>query len=378
MRSGFCLLLFAAACSSAPPEEPLTADSFTDMFIASYVTPTPATILAGVDLPLHTGDRVIANCAQAYAYTLPEMTIDEQAEFNANVTCVYPPQESFDASYRHYALGLRERGFEDDTGDYVQSGMRIACNQTHTVVMGIQSNFVPSFVVDPETDEVIDTPGGGGLANMALAFTVSDRPCERYAAAALKAAIAAQPPAPDGYASFTQPLFVEPAPGKISWGGFEIVLRPQDRVVAHCAQYYSEEIAPYLAGSDFGHWNHYRRCIYPPEGELVAASAYYAEQLKEKGLTGTAFASKGDPAAEYPPLRAGAYEWHGVVYFCDQKRLIGLDAMARFGSMVMLDPLTGEFWSTIDATGGRRERLGDSDYPHQVLVMFEHGLPCDL
>ena len=155
------------------------------MFIASYVTPTPATILAGVDLPLHTGDRVIANCAQAYAYTLPEMTIDEQAEFNANVTCVYPPQESFDASYRHYALALRQRGFEDDTGDYVQSGMRIACNQTHTVVMGIQSNFVPSFVVDPETDEVIDTPGSGGLANMAASpshFSSNQHPAKSVGA----------------------------------------------------------------------------------------------------------------------------------------------------------------------------------------------------
>lgn len=178
MRQGLCLLLFVSACSSAPPEEPpLTADSFSDMFIASYVTPTPATILAGVDLPLHVGDRVIANCAQAYAYSLPEMTIDEQADFNANVTCVYPPDEAFDASYRHYALALRERGFKDDTGDYVQSGMRIACNQTHTVMMAIQSNFIPSFVVDPETEEVIDIPGGGELANVALAFTVSDRPC---------------------------------------------------------------------------------------------------------------------------------------------------------------------------------------------------------
>lgn len=178
MRSGFCLLLFVAACGSQPPEQaPLIADDFTDMFIASYVTPTPATILAGLDLPLNAGDRVIANCAQAYAYTLPEMTVEEQADFNANVTCVYPPEDAFEASYRHYALALRERGFRDDTGDYVQSGMRIACNDTHTVMMALQSNFVPSFTLDPETEEVVDIPGGGKLANMSLAFTVSERPC---------------------------------------------------------------------------------------------------------------------------------------------------------------------------------------------------------
>lgn len=178
MRSGFCLLLLAAACSSQPPEQaPPTADAFTDIFIASYVTPTPATILTGLDLPLHAGDRVIANCAQAYAYTLPEMTVEEQADFNANVTCVYPPEDAFEASYRHYALALRERGFRDDTGDYVQSGMRIACNDTHTVMMALQSNFVPSFTLDPETEEVVDIPGGGELANMSLAFTVSARPC---------------------------------------------------------------------------------------------------------------------------------------------------------------------------------------------------------
>jgi hypothetical protein len=178
MRSGLWLLLLVGACASQPVEQPpLTADDFTDMFIASYVTPTPATILAGLDLPLNAGDRVIANCAQAYAYTLPEMTIEEQADFNANVTCVLPPEETFDASYRHYALALRERGFRDDTGDYVQSGMRIACNDTHTVMMALQSSFVPSFTLDPETEEVVDVPGGGKLANMSLAFTVSERPC---------------------------------------------------------------------------------------------------------------------------------------------------------------------------------------------------------
>ncbi|OYX46482.1 MAG: hypothetical protein B7Y90_15470 [Alphaproteobacteria bacterium 32-64-14] len=347
------------------------------MFTPSYVTPNPATILPGIDLPLRAGDRVIANCAQAYAYTLPEMTPDEQADFNANVTCVYPQQESFDASYRHYALGLRERDFEDDTGDYVQSGLRIVCNQTHTVMLALQSQFIPRMVMDEKGDP-IEIEGGGELAHMGIAFSISDRPCERHATAALEAEITAQPPAPDGYADFIQPLFVEPAPGKIGWGAFEITLRPQDRVVAHCAQFYSEEISQYLTGSGFGHWNHDRRCIYPPEGELAAASAYYTQQLRGKGLTGTAFATKEDSAEQYPPLRAGTYEWSGLYYFCDQKRVVGLDAMARFGSMVMLDPLTGEFWSTIDATGGRRERIDGALYPHQVLVMFEHDLPCDL
>jgi hypothetical protein len=179
MRLGFGLLLFAAACTSAPPPplEPLTADSFADTFIAVYVTPSPATILPGIDLPLRAGDRVIANCAQAYAYTLPEMTIDEVADFNANVTCVYPPQDAFGQSMLHYARALSERGFEDETGDYVQSAMRIACDDAHTVIIAIQANFVPSFLVDDDTGDIIDVPGGGDLVNKSLAFSVSDRPC---------------------------------------------------------------------------------------------------------------------------------------------------------------------------------------------------------
>lgn len=179
MRLGFGLLIFTTACTSAPPSplEPLTADSFADMFIASYVTPSPAAILPGIDLPLRAGDRVIANCAQAYAYTLPEMTIEEVADFNANVICVYPPQDAFEQSLVHFARALRDRGFEDETGDYVQSGMRIVCDETQTVVIAIQANFVPPFLVDDDTGAIIDVPGGGDLVNKSLAFTVSDRPC---------------------------------------------------------------------------------------------------------------------------------------------------------------------------------------------------------
>ncbi len=178
MRLGFGLLIFATACTSAPPpREPLTADSFAEMFIASYVTPSPATILAGIDSPLRSGDRVIANCAQAYAYTLPEMTIDEQTEFNASVTCVYPPQDALEQSLVHYVRALRERGFQDETRDYVQSGMRIACDDTHTVIIAIQGNFVPPFMVEQDSGDIIDVPGGGELVNTSLAFSVSDRPC---------------------------------------------------------------------------------------------------------------------------------------------------------------------------------------------------------
>lgn len=178
MRLGFLTLFLSAGCASpAVPPDPLTADSFAGMFIGSYVTPTPATILQELALPMRAGDRVIANCAQAYAYTLPEMTIEEQTEFNANVTCVYPPQDEFHESFAHYAGLLRERGFRDESGTYVQSGMFVACNQASTVMIAIQSDLVPSFIVDPASGDLIDVAGGGELVNKSLAFTVSDRPC---------------------------------------------------------------------------------------------------------------------------------------------------------------------------------------------------------
>jgi len=173
------VFLLVAACSSPSSPQPLTAESFRSDFIASFVTPTPATIAPGLDLPLHPGDRIIANCAQAYAHELPEMTIDERRAFNASVVCVYPQQEAFDESFAFYLRQLRERGFSDDSGTYVQSAMRIACNRTHSVAMSLQSRFIPPFVFDEATGEHIDIPGGGELANIAILFSVSDRPCEQ-------------------------------------------------------------------------------------------------------------------------------------------------------------------------------------------------------
>jgi len=174
---GVCLLV--AACGSSPPSAPLTADGFRSGFIASFVTPTPATFAPGLDLLLNPGDRIIGNCAQAYAYELPEMTIDEQRDFNASVVCVYPQQETFDQSFAFYLRQLRDRGFRDDSGTYVQSGMRIACNQTHSVVMSLKSRFIPPFAFDEATSEHIDIPGGGELSNSAILFSVTDRPCQQ-------------------------------------------------------------------------------------------------------------------------------------------------------------------------------------------------------
>jgi len=174
MRPLLGLILLATACSSPPP---LTAESFRADFIAAFVTPTPATFAPGLDLPLHPGDRIIANCAQAYAHELPEMTIDEQREFNASVICIYPQQETFDQSFAFYLRQLRDRGFQDDSGTYVQSGIRIVCNRTHSVVTTLKSRFIPPFVFDEATGEHIDIPGGGELANSAIVFSISDRPC---------------------------------------------------------------------------------------------------------------------------------------------------------------------------------------------------------
>lgn len=177
MRVWLGVFLFVAACSSPPSPEPLTAESLANDFIASFVTPTPATFAPGLDLSLNPGDRIIGNCAQAYAYELPEMTIDEQQDFNASVVCVYPQPEVFDQSFAFYLRQLRDRGFRDNSGTYVQSGIRIACNQTHSVVMSLQSRFIPPFVFDEAIGEHIDIPGGGELANRAILFSVSERPC---------------------------------------------------------------------------------------------------------------------------------------------------------------------------------------------------------
>lgn len=179
MRLAIPLLLAAASAGPALGQPPVTADTFRDAFIefVVFVVPTPNAILPGIDLPIRAGDRIIANCAQAYQYTLPEMTPAEQADFNASVTCVFPPEAEFQQSIGHYSRALAERGFKDDTGDYAQSAMRIMCSEAYTVAMSIQADFIPSFVVDPETDDIIDVPGGGAVANVALTFSVSDRGC---------------------------------------------------------------------------------------------------------------------------------------------------------------------------------------------------------
>jgi hypothetical protein len=365
MRSGFCLLLFVAACGSQPPEQaPLIADDFTDMFIASYVTPSPATILPGLDLPLHAGDRVIANCAQAYAYTLPEMTIEEQADFKANVTCVYPPEDTFDASYRHYALALRQRGFEDNTGSYVQSGMRIVCNETHTVVIGLQSHFTPSFAIDAETEEVIDTPGGGGLANMSLAFTVSERPCERF----VRMRDTSDPPPPEKYADRPAPDFL-PA-SQIDVATAIILLRPGDRLVAYCSQYYARELKldPYA----FADFNRDSSCILV-QGAIKEASAYYLQALTDAGFNKDSPWAAPHPQVSAPESQAGVYAWSGYVSRCSPRNSVRLGAVARIGAGKLIDPLTGEVWTTQGPTGGREALLQDAVTPHAVLVI--HATP---
>lgn len=378
--SPFAALMLLGACATEPPFEP-TAAYFADFYKPEFIAPRPEVIATqGLNLPLRAGDQLLANCAEFFSDELPEMEAKDRAAFDASIACVYPPAGESMLSGQHYYRALAERGFEDDSGTYVQSGIRILCNRTHSVSIAFKGKFIPSSILD-ENGNVIEIEGGGDIAHDTLMVSVSDRPCDRYKEEAILAEVRAETPAPDGYANFPQPLFVEPSPEKISWGAFEIQLRPGDRLVSHCSQYYTAEVSSTLSANptpiEYAHRNRLIRCIYVPQDGIVAASAYYAEQLRQKGLTGSPSRAAPKPDEEYPPLRAGQYEWSGRTFFCDDRRSVGMVAMAHHGPMVLLDALTGEFWSTIDQTGGRRARLDQADYPHKILALNLSDLPCE-
>lgn len=361
MRIVIVLLLACAACTNAPVQLP-TADMFRQGFLdfAVFVTPDPVTVLPGINLPLRAGDRVIANCAQAYEHTLPEMTPEEQADFNANVTCIMPPDAEFQQSAQHYNRALAARGFKDDTGDYVQSAMRIACNETHTVAMSMQSNFIPRVVMNQETEEMIDVEGGGELANMALAFSVSERPCEDIAVMR----DLSDPPAPEKYADRPAPNYL--AATQIELAGNVLPLRPGDRLIAHCAQYYATEWP--LPPAAFADVNRSHACV-AVQGDIKDAAAHYLRALADAGFDRDAPWAAPHPDMNAEEATAGVYAWSGVLTRCAVDRSVRLGAVARIGRMKLLDPLTAEVWTTRRPFGGRETLLSGAETPNAALII---------
>jgi len=365
-------------CASDPPLEP-TAASYADQFRPKFVSPQPEQITTrGLNLPLYPGDKLLADCVEFFADELPEMTALDRMDFEKSVSCVYLPAGELGASGSHYYRTLVERGFQDESGTYVQSGIRILCNRTHTVSIALKSKFTPPFVVDPRTGETIEIEGGGEGAHETLMFFVGEEPCQRYK----MSAGFSESPAPERYASFSQPAFVEPTPSSIKVGSLEIALRSVDRLVAHCAQYYREEIGsdlpPDATPSEFAQRNHFFQCIYPPQADVVAASAFYAEQFANAGLTKTSslYAPKPEADDRFPSIRAGWQEWYGRYSYCDSDQTALMGGMARFGGMILLDPRTGQFWSKVNSTGGRKSRIEGVDYAHKILVLSATSHGC--
>lgn len=339
-------------------------------FQPDFVRPKPATFAAGLDLPLAPDDQIIANCAEVYTNELPVMTTDEQREFNKNTICVLPSEDSFDKSFVHYSRVLKDRGFKDESGTYVQSGVRISCNRTHSVVMSVMGQFTPPFVLDPRTGETKDVPNGGTMMNMALMFNVVERPCERYR----QAAAYFEPAPPENYRDMPTPLFLDLQP-QVKFGDYQIPLRTTDRLVSHCGQYYREEIGENIPSDatpeEFARHNQLLHCIYVPPGTYAEAAAYYIAKIEADGFTRTPSRDEPNPSADqrFPMFREGTRAWYGRVVRCNGTIAIDIGALARHGPTVLMDAGTGEFFKKRDKTGGRAAKLDGASFPNQILTI---------
>lgn len=373
MRYVLAFLLLGACASPSPARVPTAAD-FIAAFQPQIVTPTPTVLKRGFDIPLAAGDQIIANCADVYVNELGEMTPEERLEFDAGVVCVYPQPEQFEASYRHYANALRARGFEDESGTYVQSGVRISCNQTHSVIVRPQGQFIPRSIMT-NTGEFVDIEGGGVLANMVILFSVSERPCERHT----RAVKFSEPAAPDDYRDQPMPNFLDPVT-RITWGDYEFRIRPEDRLVAHCAQYYREETQSLPRNptpADFAELNQRTYCIYVPQDAFNKAAAHYLAQLSVDGFAGVARRDEPDPAQSTSGSKAGARDWYGQITRCGKMNSVILGAMARHGKGTLMDVATGEFWTKLTPTGGRGEKQTGASYPGRIITVRFIGGGCD-
>jgi hypothetical protein len=375
MRALLLSAVFLSACAQQPPR---TASEYLALYQPTFVSPAPQTIVKSVGLTLAPGDRVLSNCASFFADEMGELSPEDLRDFDATVTCVYPARGAMDASFAHYALEMAAKGFEPNSGTYVQSGMSIFCNRTHTIVFALRGKHVPRSFIDAQGNE-IDLPGGGSFGHETWMLSAAEQPCERYEMASGYS----EPPAPDGYAARAQPDFIAADQAHIRWGNYELPLRPGDRLVSHCAQYYREEIGGNLPKDaipeEFARYNQTFRCIYPGDGNLRAAAAHYMSVLDAAGYNRPTQlgAPRPDAGDRFPSLVAGMQEWSGVISRCgsDQKSVL-VGAMARYGGMTMADPLTGEYFAKRDPSGGRARKLEGASFPHPILTIRLGSFGC--
>jgi hypothetical protein len=222
--------------------------------------------------------------------------------------------------------------------------------------------------------ELIEVEGGGDLANLAIMFAISERPCERHA----RAARFNEPPAPENYRDQPTPNFLDPAP-RIMWGDYEFRLRPEDRLVAHCGQYYREETQSLPRNptpADFAELNQRTWCIYPPKDGFKVAVSHYLSQFSADGFAGFARRDTPNPADSSDFGKAGARDWYGHVTPCGPMNSVIIGAMARTGNGVMMDVTTEEFFTKLKPYGGRGAKR-DASYPSPIITVRFIGGGCD-
>lgn len=181
MRRSRVVALVALIFASPAFGQELTADEWALEIAPEFVTPSPDALFPDtLNIPRPQDARLVADCRQYYADEMDLMSEQQAADFDQSVICFYLDTPEDQAAFRVLLQSLNDQGFEDQSGTYVQSAMRIFCNLEYTLVAGIKAKFVPRDVMidDGGQRRLVDIEGGGRLVHTSMMMLASDTPCE--------------------------------------------------------------------------------------------------------------------------------------------------------------------------------------------------------